>query len=68
MLMPLTVKKRGDKFRVVETDTGRIAKNAAGSALDGGGKKSKTAVLKQAQAVNISQARKRGAKIPKPRK
>lgn len=63
--MPLTVRKRGEKYRVVEKDTGKIAKNAAGTALDGGGKKSKAAVEKQAQAVNISQARKRGAKIPK---
>lgn len=63
--MPLTVKKRGDKYRVVEAKTGKIAKNAAGTALDGGGKKSKPAVEKQAQAVNISQARKRNTKIKK---
>ena len=63
--MPLTTKKRGDKYRVIEQDSGHIAKNAAGTALDGGGKKSKAAATKQAQAVNISQARKRGAKIKK---
>lgn len=63
--MPLTVRKRGDKYRVVEAKTGKIAKNAAGTALDGGGKKSKSAVEKQAQAVNISQARKRNTKIKK---
>ena len=57
--MPLTVKKRGDKYRVVEVNTGRIAKNAAGTAIDGGGKKSRAAVLKQAQAVNISQSKRR---------
>ena len=56
--MPLTVKKRGDKYRVVEVDTGRIAKNAAGTSLDGGGRESKAAAMKQAQAVNISQAKK----------
>jgi len=65
--MPVIVKKRGDKFRVIESDTGRIAKNQAGTALDGGGKKSKAAAQKQASAVNISQARKRGTKIPKKR-
>jgi len=63
--MPVKVTKRGKKFRVVESDTGRIAKNAAGTPLDGGGKASKAAVQRQATAVNISQARKRGAKIPK---
>ena len=57
--MPLTVKKRGDKYRVVEVNTGRIAKNAAGTAIDGGGKKSRAAVLKQAQAVNINQSKRR---------
>jgi len=61
--MPLKVSKRGDKFRVVEADTGHIAKNQAGTALDGGGKKSKSAAQKQASAVNISQARKRGARF-----
>ena len=56
--MPLTVKKRGDKYRVVEVDTGRIAKNAAGTSLDGGGHKSEAAAEKQKAAVNISQAKK----------
>ena len=60
--MPVKVTKRGKKFRVVESDTGRIAKNVAGNALDGGGKASKAAVQRQASAVNISQARKRGTK------
>jgi hypothetical protein len=62
--MPLIVKKRGDKYRVIEKNTGRIAKNQAGKSLDGGGK-SETAATKIMQAVNISQARKRGHKIPK---
>ena len=65
--MPLTAKKRGNKFRVVETSTGKIAKNKAGSALDGGGHSSEGKAMQQAAAVNISQARKRGAKIPKKR-
>lgn len=63
--MPTVVKKRGDKYRVVEEATGRIARNKAGTPVDGGGKKSKASVQKQATAINISQARKRGAKIPK---
>jgi len=63
--MPVIIKKRGDRFRIVEKNTGKIAKNKAGTALDGGGHKSKAAADKQRSAVNISQARKRGAKIPK---
>lgn len=62
--MPVKVAKRGDRFRVVEMD-GKIAKNQAGTALDGGGKKSKAAAQRQVSAVNISQARKRGHKIPR---
>lgn len=63
--MPLKTVKRGDKYRVIETETGRIAKNAAGTSLDGGGHASENSAKKQASAVNINQARKRGAKIPK---
>ena len=65
--MPLTTKKIKDKWRVIEVKTGKIAKNAAGTALDGGGHGSQSAAQKQAAAVNISQARKKGAKIPKQR-
>lgn len=63
--MPVKAVKKGDRFRVVESDTGRIAKNKAGSAIDGGGHSSKGKASKQASAVNISQARKQGARIPK---
>ena len=66
--MPVTTSKRNGKFRVIESDTGRIAKNKANKALDGGGHGSEASAKKQASAVNISQARQRGAKIPKKRK
>jgi len=62
--MPLTTKKIKKKWRVVEVKTGNIAKNEAGTPLDGGGHGSQSQAQKQAAAVNISQARKRGAKIP----
>ena len=62
--MPVKVVKRNKKFRIVESKSGKIAKNAAGSAIDGGGKTSREPVQQQATAVNISQAKKRGAKIP----
>ena len=48
--MPVTVAKRGNKFRVVEN--GRIAKNASGTAIDGGGHNSRQAAARQARAVN----------------
>lgn len=52
--MPVKVVKRGEKYRLVESETGKIAKNKAGTALDGGGKKSRSAVARQATAVNTS--------------
>lgn len=62
--MPVTVAKRGDKYRVVEIGTGNVAKNKGGTALNGGGHDTREAAEKQVSAVNISQARKRGHKIP----
>ncbi len=62
--MPVKVVKRGGKFRVVESDTGRIAKNKKGTAV-GKGSSSRAKAQAQASAINISQARKRGARIPR---
>lgn len=50
--MPVTVAKRGKKFRVVEN--GKIAKNKGGTSLDGGGHETRTTAVKQARAVNAS--------------
>lgn len=66
-MMPLVVRKRGDKYRILESDTGRIARGRTGKALDRGGSRNATSLRKQAAAINIAQARKRGHEIPKPR-
>lgn len=50
--MPATVAKRGQKYRVVEARTGKIVKNAAGTAVDGGGHASRGKAAAQARAVN----------------
>ncbi len=65
--MPLIVRKRGDKYRILESETGRIAKGRVGKALDRGGSRSPTSLRKQAAAINIAQARKRGHEIPQPK-
>lgn len=52
--MPVKISKRGDKFRVVEASNNRIAKNKAGTAVDGGGHKSQGRARKQAAAININ--------------
>lgn len=51
--MPVHVVKRGDKYRIVEK-SGKIATNAAGTAIDGGGHSSQSAAQRQATAVNIN--------------
>lgn len=63
--MPYQTKKIKDKYRVVEAGTTKIAKNTAGTAIDGGGKTTKSAIDKQTVALNIQYAKKKGHKIPK---
>lgn len=55
--MPVKVVKRGGKFRVVEAATGKIAKNKAGTAVDGGGFSSKDKAVGQVGAINSSKKR-----------
>ena len=62
--MPNTVKKIKGMWRVVDKATGRITKNASGTAVDGGGKKTEASAQKQASAINLSQARQRGEDVP----
>jgi len=50
--MPVRTTKRGDKVRVIESSTGKIAKNRAGTAVDGGGHISMAAAKRQAAAIN----------------
>lgn len=49
--MPVKVSKRRGKFRVVEPG-GKLARNKAGTTVDGGGHKSKTTAQKQCNAIN----------------
>ena len=57
--MPVKSVKRGSKFRVVEASTGRIAKNRAGTPVDGGGHASQGKASRQASAINTSISRKK---------
>ena len=49
--MPTKVAKRGNKFRVVDPN-GKITKNRAGTAVDGGGHKTKKGAQAQSRAIN----------------
>ena len=62
--MPLTTRKIKDKWRIVEKDTGKVAKNKGGTALDGGGHPTQPAADKQVSAISVSKAKAAGHKIP----
>ncbi len=51
--MPVATKKIGGKWRVVETNTEKLAKRNS-RAVDGGGHGSKEKAIAQVQAINIS--------------
>lgn len=55
--MPNKVVKMGGLFRLVEARTGRIVKNRAGTAVDGGGNRSKTRVEGQRTAIRLSKSK-----------
>lgn len=54
--MPAFVRKRGNKFRVMENKGGKtvVVKNRSGTAVDGGGHSSRKAAERQARAINAS--------------
>lgn len=53
--MPVKAVKMGNKYRVVEAKSGRIATNKAGTPVDGGGHKTKTKAQAQASAINTKE-------------
>lgn len=62
--MPVQTKKIRGKWRVVEKD-GKIVLNKGGTAVNGGGFLSKADAVKQAQAMNLAERRRRGLKVPR---
>jgi hypothetical protein len=61
--MPVKVKREGRKFRVIEAGSGRLAKNASGGEVDGGGHDTQAKADAQARAINASlNNRKKGKK------
>ncbi len=53
----MPVRVRGN--RLIER-SGRIARNRAGTPLDGGGERSHAAAVRHARAINLSELRRRG--------
>lgn len=60
--MPVRTQRRGALWRVVEGEPSRIATNAQGSPLDGGGHRSRARALAQVRAVNASLAQRNDAR------
>jgi len=54
--MPVKVRKRGDKWRIVEP-SGRLARTGQGTPRDGGGHTSPAKAESQARAINRSLAK-----------
>ena len=52
--MPVKARKIGNKYRVVESSNNKISRTSGGKARDGGGG-SKVDVIKQVNAINLSQ-------------
>lgn len=50
--MPVKVEMRDDKWRVVNSDTGDLERNAAGTPVDGGGHDTQEEAQAQARAIN----------------
>ena len=50
--MPVSALQRGNRVRVVETATGRIARNKSGTPVDGGGHSTKAEASRQVRAIN----------------
>lgn len=56
--MPVKAAKRGDKWRVVEASSGKVARGPGGGSVKKGGHSSKAAAQAQARAINASLHRK----------
>lgn len=55
--MPVVVRKRNGKYRIVEASTGRLATSKNNRASDGGGHLTKTKAERQARAINAAYRR-----------
>ena len=56
--MPASVARREGLWRVIESD-GKLARNKAGSLVDGGGHTSKSAAEAQVRAINSNKAKRK---------
>lgn len=57
--MPVKAVRRGNRFRVIETSTRKIAKTSLGNPRDGGGHRTEGKAKSQARAINTGRKKKR---------
>lgn len=50
--MPVCVRKINDRWRLIECDTGNIARNRNNKPIDGGGHRTESAARRQQTAIN----------------
>lgn len=62
--MPVKVKRLAGRFRVVEAEGEKLARNSAGTPVDGGGHRSEAAARRQATAINLAELRGEGKSGP----
>jgi len=52
--MPVKVQRRGKRYRIVESETRKLAVNKAGTPLDGGGHTKRPKAVRQMRAINAN--------------
>ena len=52
--MPVTIKKKGERYRIVEEDGGKLVMSRGGKPVDGGGHVRKRRAAAQVAAINMS--------------
>ena len=57
--MPVTIKKRGDRYRIVEEDGGKLVMSRGGKPVDGGGHVRKRRAGAQVAAINMNMSSKK---------
>ena len=57
--MPVMTRKLRGKFRLIESESGKLARNEKGTPIDGGGSQDKAKVDRQARAVNANLSEKK---------
>lgn len=56
--MPVTVRRQGGKYRIVDPDSGKVEMTPQGHPRDGGGHSTREEALRQMRAMNMAHEKK----------